>query len=310
MSPAPQPRAVTAPKRPPSRAALLALLLVGAVAVVGPLPASAQAPAPAPDEAAEGSAEKAGEAQGGARAAPPSDVEVIRIKGRAVTGLQTEVPTSVQQFSAQDLQALGAQNVSDLAKVTPNVEIKTTGATSPTFFIRGVGLSDFSANASGAVAIYRDDVAINAPAIQLTPLYDLENVEVLRGPQSTGSGRNASAGAIKVYSRKPTGDLSSELRSTIGNYDFKDFEGAIEAPLVAETLATRLAFRWTERGPIAFNRCGNKVDQPGVRVCGEGVPTVIPSGLEQDVNDLGNWAARGQLRYQPQALDMDWLLNV
>jgi iron complex outermembrane receptor protein len=293
---------------------ILGLACAASLALVGPGTAraqSAQAAEPEPPSDAGASEEEAAEAEpSGPRAAPPSDVEVIRIKGRAVSGIETEVPASVTQFTAADLQALGTQNVSDLAKVTPNVEIKTTGSTSPTFFIRGVGLSDFSANASGAVAIYRDDVAINAPAIQLTPLYDLENVEVLRGPQSTGSGRNASAGAIKVYSRKPTGDLSSELRSSIGNYDFKDFEGAIEAPLLAESLATRLAFRWTERGPIGFNRCGNRVDAPGRRVCGEGQATTVPSGLEQEVNDLGNWAARGQLRYQPPALEMDWLLNV
>jgi iron complex outermembrane receptor protein len=284
------------------------LRLVGAavlVAAVGPPDGSAQPPEPQPDAEAESAQPTAP----GAVPAPPSDVEVIRIKGRAVTGIETEVPASVTQFSSEDLQALGAQNVSDLAKVTPNVEIKTTGSTAPTFFIRGVGLSDFSANAAGAVAIYRDDVAINGPAIQLTPLFDLENVEVLRGPQGTGSGRNASAGAIKVYSRRPTGDLTSELKTSLGNYNFKDFEGAIEAPLVDEMLGTRLAFRWTERDGIAKNRCGNKVDAPGLSVCGEGAPLIAP-GMPVRVNDVGNWSARGLLRFQPPEVDMDWILNL
>jgi iron complex outermembrane receptor protein len=256
-------------------------------------------------------------------AAPPSDVEVIRIKGRAVTGIETEVPASVTQFAASDLQALGAQNVSDLAKVTPNVEIKTTGSTSPTFFIRGVGLSDFSANAAGAVAIYRDDAAINAPAIQLTPLFDLENVQILRGPQGTGDNRNASAGSIKMYSRKPTGDLTAELRSSFGNFDYKDFEGAVEAPIVDEMLSSRLAFRWTERGPIMNNRCGNQQlfgvvippgpGQPQRGVCSSrlsGRTQVVPNGLPDGVNDQGNWAARGVFRFQPPEVDMDWLLNL
>jgi iron complex outermembrane receptor protein len=303
------------PNSSTARRSRFALLLAGALSLALVWPASSRAqPATAQPSDAATDAEKAAEtAPSGPPAAPPSDVEVIRVKGRAVTGIETEVPASVTQFSAADLQALGTQNVSDLAKVTPNVEIKTTGSTAPTFFIRGVGLADFSANASGAVAIYRDDVAINAPAIQLTPLFDLENVEVLRGPQSYGSGRNASAGAIKVYSRKPTGDLSAELRSSFGNFDFKDFEGAIEAPIVDELLATRLAFRWTGRGPIGTNRCAGKVDAPGIKVCGEGANTdpihLVPGGLPADVNDLGNWAARGQLRFQPQQLDMDWILN-
>jgi outer membrane receptor protein involved in Fe transport len=362
------------------------LLLLVVACLVGPMAAWAQPAPPAPEEESpQGAADEgAGAARGGTPAKPPSDVEVIRIKGHTVTGIQTEVPASVTQFSSADLQALGAQNVSDLAKVTPNVEIKTSGSTSPTFFIRGVGLSDFSANAAGAVAIYRDDVAINAPAIQLTPLFDLENVEVLRGPQGTGSGRNASAGAIKMYSRKPTGDLSSELRSSFGNYNSQDFEGAIEAPVVDEVVAARLAFRVTSRDGIATNRCGGNgfpspadvpltsPDDPrlpdpppgtftngipdrgpfSTQTCGErlnqnavvnprysGVsfknpnnPTrpVIPirdaqgdpdnvriSTLDDghaeptEINDLGNWAARGVVRFDPPWVDdMEWLLNL
>jgi outer membrane receptor protein involved in Fe transport len=375
-----------------ARSLLVAAAFAGGstAGLVGPQAAWAQGAsddtsqtAPAADE---GAGEEAPETTG-RRAAPPSGVEVIRIKGRAVTGIETEVPASVTQFDAGDLQELGAQNISDLAKVTPNVEIKTSGSTSPTFFIRGVGLSDFSANAAGAVAIYRDDVAINAPAIQLVPIFDLENVEVLRGPQGTGSNRNASAGAIKMYSRKPTGDTSAELRSTFANYDGKDFEGAIEAPIVDEMLATRLAFRFTERAPIAKNRCGaaetgepfpavplSGPDDPRLpelpgpqppaanrpRIAGpdyrafcsesnvnaqfaqnprfsgpyrhtpppppaifqnnvdaQGDPRNVRisplAGLdvEEDVNDVGNWAARGQLRFQPSFVDdMDWLLNV
>jgi len=301
---------------------------VGAAALwlaLAPVVAWGQTPAPSPGAPAD---EKKDSSSGSATVAPPSDVEVIRIKGRAVTGIETEVPASVTQFQAADLQALGAQNVSDLAKVTPNVEIKTTGSTAPTFFIRGVGLSDFSANAAGAVAIYRDDAAINAPAIQLTPIYDLENVVVDRGPQATGSGRNASAGAIRMYSRKPTGDLTAELRSSFGNFDFKDFEGAVEAPLIDETLSARFAFRYTERGPTANNRCGNKYTfgqtkiQLGIPfsqprgVCNSliGQPPTstsrIPDGLPEGVNNVGNWAARGVLRFQPEAADMDWILNV
>jgi len=293
---------------------------------LAPVAARAQAqPTPAPS-AGEPTEEEAEPSTGGARVAPPSDVEVIRIKGRAVTGIETEVPASVTQFQAADLQALGAQNVSDLAKVTPNVEIKTTGSTAPTFFIRGVGLSDFSANAAGAIAIYRDDAAINAPAIQLTPIFDLENVVVDRGPQATGSGRNASGGAIRMYSRKPTGDLTAELRSSFGNYDFKDFEGAVEAPIIDETLSTRLAFRYTERGPISNNRCGNKytfgmtraeLGLTGPRgVCNaligqtSNARSQIPDGLPDGVNDVGNWAARGVFRLQPDFADMDWVLNV
>jgi len=252
---------------------------------------------------------------------------------------------SVTGFGAEDLAALGAQDIADLAGFTPNLEIVTAGATTPTFFIRGVGLNDFNSNSTGAVAIYRDDVAINAPALQLSTLFDVEAVNVLRGPQGTGLARNASAGAIKMYSRKPTGEFGGYLRSELGNFDFRDFEGAIEAPIFEDVLAGRFAFRLSERDGTMKNRCGDapafadRVRLPSSRtlralglentyiggserpdgtpipawsICGEPVRrnsiSDIPTGLESRVNNLDNWGARGTLLFQP-TLDMTWLLN-
>jgi outer membrane receptor protein involved in Fe transport len=215
-----------------------------------------------------------------ATTAPPAGFEVLSVKGRAVTTLETEVPESITQFDAADIEALGAQDIGDLATFTPNVEIRTAGATSPTFFIRGVGLSDFNANAAGAVAIYQDDIALNSPAIQLPKLFDVGYVDVLRGPQGGGSGRNASAGAIKMYSVKPTGELTSELRSTYGNYNYLDFAGAIETPLIEETLAARLAFRYTQRDPYGVNGCAGA---PALDSPDRLPPITLPGGADQTV---------------------------
>jgi len=284
-------------------------------------------------------------ASSAAMSKPPEGFEVISVKGREVSALESEVPTSVTQFTAADIQALGAQNIADVSAVTPNVEIRTAGATSPVFFIRGVGLADFSANAAGAVAIYRDDVAINSPAMQLGLLYDLEDMQILRGPIGTGSGRNASAGAIKVYSRKPSGNFGASLRSSYGNYNYLNFEGAIEAPLIEEVLATRLAFRTSQRDPYGRNGCGGApaalaarlppITAPnttpgavGPKFCAEALTSIanpiggglvlgqpntilispVPAGLAGRTNDLGRWAARGQLLFQPRDLEMSWLL--
>jgi outer membrane receptor protein involved in Fe transport len=157
---------------------------------------------------------------------------------------------------------------------------------------------------------------------------------VLRGPQGTGLARNASAGAIKVYSKKPTGEFGGFLRSELGNYDLRDFEGAVEAPIYRDILAIRTAFRFTQRDGTMFNRCGNApamADRtpapvffpPGTTansapwsICGEPVESTIfesvvspiPEGLPSWVNDLNNWASRGTLLFQP-TLDMTWLIN-
>jgi len=275
-----------------------------------------------------------------ARQAPPNTgIEEIIVSGSESEGTSDfETADSVTGFGAEDLAALGAQDIADIAAFTPNLEIVTSGATTPTFFIRGVGLNDFNSNSTGAVAIYQDDVARNAPALQLSTLFDVEAVNVLRGPQGTGLARNASAGAIKIYSRKPTGEFGGFLRSELGNFNFRDFEGALEFPIYKDLLSSRLAFRFSERDGTMKNRCGNadpfgkRVPVPRTRIlrddlallntdpdwsqCGEPVErfprlenkSTIPEGLPSRLNDIGNWAARGTVLLQP-TLDMSWLLN-
>jgi len=209
---------------------------------------------------------------------------------------------SVTGFGAEDLAALGVQDIADLAGFTPNLEIVTSGATTPTFFIRGVGLNDFNSNSTGAVAIYRDDVPINAPALQLSTLFDSEAVNILRGPQGTGLARNASAGAIKIYSRKPTGEFGGFLRSELGNLDFRDFEGAIEAPIFEDILAARLAFRLSMRDGTMKNRCGDapafedREEMPGFAVRKAlGLKTTYIGGAElPDGTPVEPWSICGE----------------
>ena len=270
-------------------------------------------------------------------AAPPgSDVEEIVVQGQAGQGIESDATVSVTAFDASDLEALGVGDVSDIARFTPNLEIRTAGSTTPTFFIRGVGLNDFTANASGAVAIYQDDVPMNLPAIQLGQIYDVEATEVLRGPQGSGAGRNASAGAIKVYSNKPNGTSEGFARVDYGRFNYMDSEGAIEVPLYTDILSGRFAYRLTQRDGIVTNRCagappiadrfsGGVVVNPitgvprGVgtytQYCSETEQNVsngnyVPSGLAEKLNNIDIWAARAQFRIVPPSGNSDWLLNV
>jgi outer membrane receptor protein involved in Fe transport len=194
-------------------------------------------------------------------------IEVLHVKGRGIGAIETEVPSSITQFDASTIEALGAQNIADLSRVTPNVNIVQPGGTQATFFIRGIGLSDFSSNAAGAVTIFQDDVAIDLPAIQTGQLFDVEGVDIVRGPQGTGPFRNASAGAIRVRGRRPTGNYTAQLRSSIGWRDTdgdkgarkaltQDYEGAVEMPVVPDLVSARFAFRLRDSEPWKKNRCG------------------------------------------------------
>jgi outer membrane receptor protein involved in Fe transport len=240
------------------------------------------------------------------------DIEVMKVRaGESDAAADFESGDSVQAFDAADLEALGAQSIADLASFTPNLEIVTSGATTPTFFIRGVGLNDFSANSSGAVAILFNDVPKNAPALQLGTLFDIENVNVLRGPQGTGNYRSASAGAIKIYTRKPTGQYNAYLQQSYGNYSALDIQGAVGAPIFEDIIAGRLAFRVTDRDGYQKNRCGGAPPfnergsrdgdtvigslfgrHPDYSICGETVPigarAVLDTGEQppRDANGL------------------------
>ncbi len=269
------------------------------------------------------------------------EIEEMLIHGTANSGtLAPDAAESAVQFDAQELTALGVTDISDIAKVTPNLEITKAGATSANFFIRGVGLADYSANSASAVAIYQNGVPLNAAALQLVGLFDIASVEVLRGPQGAGSARNASAGAIKIIPRKPTGELRADLKVTIGAYEsdvarnalIQDYEGALEMPLIEDVLSARFAFRARTADPFMTNGCGDApplADRvpnvpgpppsgpraPGVNVCGEKAPpqggiSDIPTGLPSAVGDQGNWALRGLFRLEPEGSDSDWLLSI
>lgn len=266
-------------------------------------------------------------------------VEVMMVTGNAGAAQALLGTTSVTAFDSGTLAALQIENISDIAAYTPNLEIVVAGTTSPTLFIRGVGLNDFSPLATGAISVYQDDVPRGAPAILLGRIFDVQEVVVLRGPQGTGPYRNASAGAIKIYPRQPTGEFQAYLSSTVGNYDYVDFEGALELPLVENVLSMRTAFGVTKRGGWMKNQCGElppfdgrpervgqgnsnvSPDDPlisgGASLCGETVTfqddrkSDVPPGLPRMINDQSNWAVRTIFRLTPDLpIDTDWSLNL
>ena len=175
---------------------------------------------------------------------PDASIEEIVVQASRSEDLLRDAPIAATEFSGADLQNLRIQNVADLAAYTPNLEINTAfAASNPTLFVRGVGLKDYNSNSAGAVAIYQDEVYINSPAAQLFQLFDIANIEVLRGPQGSTSGRNATAGAIRIHSNEPDGEWSTRGSFTYGNYNTIEVEGAIGFPIFPEVFKDRLSGR-------------------------------------------------------------------
>ena len=126
------------------------------------------------------------------------------------------VPIAVTAFNAELLQEAGIIEVEEIALRTPNFTATRFNIGEPQFYIRGVGSTSDSASGDPSVALFVDEVYVGRAAGGTTDLFDLESVEVLRGPQGTLYGRNAAGGAININTRKPSADPYAEVSLTYG----------------------------------------------------------------------------------------------
>ena len=149
--------------------------------------------------------------------------EIMVTARRREENLQ-DVPAAVTAFSAKDLELSGASDISEIAQAVPSVTIEPSRATNSTLtaFIRGIGQQDPLAGFEQGVALYIDDVYVARPQGALLDIYDVERVEVLRGPQGTLYGRNAVGGAIKYVTRRLGNEPSFRAKASIGTYSQTD----------------------------------------------------------------------------------------
>ena len=136
---------------------------------------------------------------------PPGQAtsEIVVTARRRKEALQ-DVPIAVTAYSGEQLDRQGAIDITDIADTTPNVTLETSRGTNSTLtaFIRGVGQQDPVAGFEQGVGIYLDDVYLNRPQAAVLDIYDVERIEVLRGPQGTLYGRNTIGGAVKYVTRR------------------------------------------------------------------------------------------------------------
>jgi iron complex outermembrane receptor protein len=159
-----------------------------------------------------------------------------------------DVPVSVSALAASELEGFKLRDAGDIANQVPNLQQTSPGGDGfPIFSLRGVSMSDFSYNQSSPVASYVDEVYKGNPAIQGVQLFDIERVEVLRGPQGTLYGKNSTGGAINFITRTPSYETGGYLSVGAGNFNRREIRGAFEAPLIDDKLAVRVAGTWLEQ---------------------------------------------------------------
>lgn len=249
-------------------------------------------------------------APGLAKAQPSNPSNGAQLEELVVTAERREaniqdVPIAVSAVTGERLRESGARDVRDLQQFVPNLQFNpVSSATAATIFIRGVGVSDFNANTTGAVGVYVDDVFLAASSAKLFSVFDPAGVEVLRGPQGTLYGRNTTGGAIKFISKGPTEVPSGDVEVNYGNFNYLRLDGGLGGPLVADKLTARISgFRETRDGYLTNLVTGHKlnnIDVWAARAMFEFTPTESFSALlsihgGKNAGDSRNFGFRGQL---------------
>jgi iron complex outermembrane receptor protein len=185
-----------------------------------------------------------GQGQSGQPAGPQRGLETITVTARKVEQDLQTTAEAVTVFTGADLDDQAITEVKNIGRLSPNVRIENvpgTGVTA-TMTIRGISQADLLITVDPSVGIYTDGV-YNARLVGGNfNFFDVERVEVLKGPQGTLYGKNTPAGAVNVWSRRPQPELGGYLRGTLGNFRRRDLEGAVSFPLAGEQLSGRIAF--------------------------------------------------------------------
>ncbi len=214
-------------------------------------------------------------------------IETVVVTAQKRTEDIQTIPLTVQAFTAKAIQDLGIKASTDLSQFSPNVDIALPAGAGnqPIISIRGVGLNDYDTNNAGPNGVYMDEVYLSSPASQTFQAFDLERIEVLKGPQGTLYGRNTSGGAINFISAKPTDYYTADLHAEYGSFNTYQLEGGIGGP-IADGLNARVAIVKNGSGGYTYN--------------------ALTGGRENGANNI---AGRALLQWKPTD-DLTFLLNV
>jgi iron complex outermembrane receptor protein len=201
-----------------------------------------------------------------------------------------KVPIAVSVVSAAQLEAAGAFNVSRLVQLQPSVQFISSNPRNSAINIRGIG-APFGLTNDGieqGVGLYIDQVYYGRVAAATLDFVDVEQVEILRGPQGTLYGKNTTAGALNITTRKPSFDFEGRAEASYGNLNFIQLKGSVSGPIVADKIAARISTSVTLRDG-----------------------TLLNTVTDRRVNETNNIGIRGQILWQAtDSLDLtlyaDW----
>ncbi len=218
--------------------------------------------------------------------APRANVETVTVTSSKLGGADVQsIPIAITALSQEELTSRQVAGGPDLIKEVPNLTFTKTNFTGYSIQIRGIGTQAISVTTDPAVAVAFNDTPFIRNHFFEQEFYDVSQVEVLRGPQGTLYGRNATAGVVNVTSAKPTDQFEAMASADIGNFKNRRFEAMLNLPVVGDKLDLRFAGEWTKRDGYSFN---SLTDSP------------------IDGRDL--WSGRASLRWKPvESLTADFV---
>jgi outer membrane receptor protein involved in Fe transport len=214
--------------------------------------------------------------QGSSAAGGGAEVEALIVTAQKREEDIQDVPIAISAFSQEDLTRSQIAGGPDLITQVPNMTFTKTNFSSYSIQLRGIGTQAISATTDPAVAVAFNNTPFIRNRFFEQEFYDLQRVEVLRGPQGTLYGRNATAGVVNIISAKPKFIAEAKLSGDLGNFSSSRIEGMVNIPLVEDKVALRLAGAWTKRDGYSSNEL---------------------KGEQIDGRDL--WSTRLSLRVQP-----------
>lgn len=174
------------------------------------------------------------------------EIEKIQITAQKRTQNITEVGVTTTAFSGDMLEEMGIDSAVDLGAHTPGlVAVNSTSGSTPIFAIRGIGLDDFSPNNTSGVGVYTDEVFASSPVYLGGQLFDIERVEVLKGPQGTLYGKNTTGGAINFITKKPTEDFEAYIEADYSSFQTIEITSAVGGALT-DSVNGRLSLNYAK----------------------------------------------------------------
>ncbi|BBB11111.1 TonB-dependent receptor [Sphingopyxis sp. FD7] len=239
------------------RAARIGLLLpavVGTSAYAQTEPASSAASTPQPEAVSTPAAQDQG-----------AGLQDIIVTAQKRSESVQKIPLAVTALSGNDLAKAGINSIEGLQAAVPNLNLGQQLGVAR-ISLRGIGLDNLSTGAEGSIAFHLNSAFISRGAAALSAFYDVDRVEVLRGPQGTLYGRNATGGSINLITRQPTDTFSGYGDVTVGNYGRLAFDGAVSGPIVSDKVLARIAFSTDDRNGYGRNiTTGTRIDDTNAR---------------------------------------------